>query len=112
MKYCSKCGTQLEDDAVVCVGCGRLVDAQPSDATVQPHQPSTLSTVAFVFMIIGTVVLAMCTCCVALAWCLPMTISYNKKVKSGLPVSTGFKVCALLFVSTIAGVLMLCDNSN
>jgi len=25
VKYCTKCGTELDDDAVVCVGCGCLV---------------------------------------------------------------------------------------
>ena len=26
MKYCSKCGHELVDEAVVCVSCGRLVE--------------------------------------------------------------------------------------
>ena len=25
MKYCIKCGTELDDDAIVCIGCGCLV---------------------------------------------------------------------------------------
>ena len=107
MKYCTHCGAQIEDDAVVCVGCGRMVNEQPA---AEPAGPSALSTVALVFMIIGTVAMAISTCCIGLAWCLPMTISYNKSRKNGTPVSTGFKVCSLLFVNTVAGILMLCDN--
>ena len=114
MKFCSHCGKQIEDDAVVCIGCGRMVNDQPVNASeptvAQPVKPSALSTVALVFMIIGTIATACCTCCVGLAWCLPMTISYNKSRKNGTPVSTGFKVCSLLFVNTVAGILMLCDK--
>lgn len=47
-----------------------------------------------------------------LAWCLPMTIKYFKKVDNNEPVSVGFKVCCLIFVSTIAGIMMLCDKEE
>ena len=62
-----------------------------------------------VFMIIGTVFMGFSI--IPLAWCLPMTIIYNRKIKNGEVVGTGFKVCSLLFVNTIAGILMLCDNN-
>jgi len=112
MKYCTHCGAQLEDDAVVCVSCGRMVGdpVKFNQSAAEPAGPSAISTVAFVFMIIGTVAMAISTCCIGLAWCLPMTISYSKSRKNGTPVSTGFKVCSLLFVNTVAGILMLCDN--
>lgn len=29
MKYCSKCGKELMDEAVICVGCGCAVNGQP-----------------------------------------------------------------------------------
>ncbi len=41
-----------------------------------------------------------------------MTISYGRNRKNGIPVSTGFKVCSLIFVNTLAGILMLCDRST
>lgn len=47
---------------------------------------------------------------IPLYWCIPMTIIYFKKVKNNEPISVGFKICSLLFVSLIGGVLMLCDN--
>lgn len=117
MKICSKCGAQNQDDAIVCSACNRVIYSESTISSTQtftqPAQsvsPSALSTVAMVFMIIGTVAMALCTCCVGLAWCLPMTISYNKCRKKGIPVSTGFKVCSLIFVNTVAGILMLCDK--
>ena len=73
-------------------------------------KPSGLSIAAKVLMIISTVVYGFYL--IPLAWCLPMTISYSNKIKYGQPVSTGFKVCTLLFVNLIAGILMLCDNDN
>ena len=39
-----------------------------------------------------------------------MTVSYCKKIKTGEPISVGFKICSLLFVSTIAGIIMLIDK--
>ena len=117
MKFCSKCGAEIFDDAVVCVKCGRAVETAVPNAPVAfeeaaPAEPSDLAKIANVFMIIGTIAMALCTCLVGLAWCLPMTISYANKIKKGEPVGTAFKVCSLLFVNTIAGILMLCDKES
>lgn len=120
MKYCTRCGTQLVDEAVVCVNCGCAVDPLPvfvrnpspmsAPAPVPASKPSELSTAAKVFMVIGTVIMGFYL--IPLAWCIPMTVSYFNKVKYNRPISTGFKVCCLLFVSLIGGVLMLCDKER
>ena len=135
MKYCAKCGAELFDEAVVCVKCGCLTEGQATSVDQQsiynqrneiPSQPIGVpptmqgafaksngnATAIKIFLIIGTVIMALYTFCIGLAWCLPMTLSYCGKVKRGEPISTGFKVCCLLFVSLIAGILMLCDNNN
>ena len=62
---------------------------------------------AFVFMIIGCVCTTAFTYGVGLLWCIPMTIIYFKTLKKGLDVSNTFKVCTLLFVNMIAGIIML-----
>ena len=36
--------------------------------------------------------------------------AYHKKTSYGYPASMAFKVCTLLFVSLISGILMLCDD--
>ena len=120
MKYCTNCGNQLPDEAGFCTSCGAAMEqTTPQQNYAQPQQPnyaqpapqvSGLATAAKIFMIISTVVTGLYI--IPLAWCLPMTISYCKKIKQGAPISTGFKVCTLLFVNTIAGILMLCDKSN
>ena len=182
MKYCFKCGSQLDDNAVFCVNCGQRIEgeatpaqqqnygaqpnpyaqqqnygaqpnpyaqqnytaehnpyAQPNyaadpnsyaqqnytaeptlytqpygaeQAPQEPVQPSGLSKAAKILMIISTIILACSSCGIALAWCLPMTISYSRKIRAGLPVSTGFKVWTLLIVNTLAGIFMLCDHNN
>jgi uncharacterized membrane protein YvbJ len=107
MKYCSKCGNQLFDEAVICPQCGCATGYQ--EHTIR-KQTSTMQTVAKIFMIIGTVINGFAI--IPLAWCVPMTLSYINKIKNGERVGTGFKVCTLLFVNTIAGILMLCDDDN
>ena len=49
---------------------------------------------------------------IPLCWTIPMTVNYWKAVKDNQPVSTAFKVCSLIFVSLIAGIVMLCDNDD
>jgi uncharacterized membrane protein YvbJ len=112
MKYCSKCGKELADEAVFCSQCGCSTSPQGYGTSYAqaPAGPTTLQTVAKIFMIISTVVMGLYL--IPLAWCLPMTISYCNKIKNGEPVSTGFKICTWLFVNTIAGIVMLCDSDN
>lgn len=107
MKYCPKCGRQLPDDAVFCSRCGYSVEGIASSE----KEESTLSKIAKVFMVIGCV-LSGFGFLIPLCWTIPMTVSYFNHVNEGRPVSVGFKVCTLLFVSLVAGILMLCDDDN
>lgn len=107
--YCSKCGAEIMDEAVICTKCGCLVGEKKMPAQVRTKKDdSGLKKVAKIFMIIGCV--AMGFFFISLAWTIPMTMSYSKKIANGEPVTTGFKVCTLLFVNVIAGILMLCCN--
>ena len=104
--YCTNCGNELHEQAVVCPYCG--VPTSNYQATVKSKN-NGLKIAIKVFFIIA------CICSIysffiPLAWCLPMTISYWKKVERGESISTSFKVCSLLFVSLIAGILMFCDE--
>ena len=112
MKFCTKCGHELVDEAVICTNCGCATgDYKPAQASGSyGSSKSGLKTAAKVLMIVGTVLTSLYGLGIPLAWCLPMTLSYCKKIKNGEPVSTGFKVCSLLFVSMVGGILMLCDN--
>ncbi len=115
MKFCSHCGAELRDEAIVCPKCGCGV----SVSVEEPKKSTGLQTAVKVFMVLGCVVNAGLGfiiyglfSLITLCWTLPMTIHYFKAVNSGKSVGVGFKVCSLLFVSLIAGILMLCDNNQ
>ena len=109
VRFCSHCGAEIMDEAVVCVKCGCSV-AQPKPVAVQNAQSDdTMQTVIKVFLILSCV--AMGWMIIPLAWCLPMTISICRSMKEGRPISTGMKVCTLLFVNLIAGICLLCDDN-
>lgn len=53
MKYCSQCGKELVDEAVVCPSCGCAVQAP---ANQQEDKPSAgLNILAFLFPVIGLI---------------------------------------------------------
>ncbi len=68
----------------------------------------SIQTAAFVFMILGTIALAF-VYLFPLCWCVPMTMHYNSCMKNNQQASLGFAICSLLFVSPIAGILMVVD---
>ena len=109
MKFCSKCGKELHDEAAFCSNCGCATEGSIQQTPVAPRKESGLQLAAKILMIISTASVGLFL--LPLAWMLPMTISYCKKLKKGEPVSMGFKICTLLFVNTVAGILMLCDEA-
>lgn len=114
MKYCRNCGSQIADEAVICVNCGCATGTAPVYPQYQPARTdvsSILKLIAKIFMIVGCVAWASCFL-IPLCWTIPMTVHYWNAVKNNQPVSVGFKVCSLIFVNLIAGVLMLVDNDN
>lgn len=106
MKYCNHCGTQLVDDAVVCTNCGCAVENAPAK-----EEKNTLRTVAKIFMLLGCIGSAFLYL-IPLCWTIPMTVYYWKAVRDNKPVSTAFKICSLIFVNVVAGILMLCDKES
>ena len=110
MKFCTKCGNELLDEAVMCPRCGSATEAA-TPVMVNNNNASGLQTAAKIFMIIGCVSAAFMYL-IPLLWAIPMTIHYCNAIKNRQPVGTGFKVCTLLFVSLVAGILMFCDSSN
>lgn len=103
MRYCSHCGAEVDDEQYVCVKCGHKVD-------VPTKENNGLEIAVKVFMIIATITMGMWL--IPLAWCIPMTVSVFNNFKNRRPISTAMKVCTLLFVSQIAGILMLCMKDN
>ncbi len=106
MKYCSKCGAQIHNEAVICVHCGCPVEGTKSSQ----KQNNTMHTFIKVFMIISCISSAFFI--IPLCWTIPMTISAFKKMERNEPFSTGFSICTFFFVNAISGILMLCSNNQ
>lgn len=102
MSYCYHCGKEIEEGASVCPNCGFAVK--------EAKKTTDKSYVAIkIFMLIGCVFGAFCYL-IPLCWCIPMTVVFFKRVKSGTPCGLAFKICTLLFVNLIAGILLLVDE--
>lgn len=112
MKYCPKCGSELMDEAIFCPKCGCIADQNKYDEINNQNKPksnlSALRNIAFAFMVVGLV--SLLPFIFSLAWTIPMTIEYYHKINNKEKVSISFKICTLLFVSMIAGILMLIDE--
>ncbi len=153
-KYCTHCGAQVLKDAVICPKCGCSVKSRNTS-----NVGTGLQTAAKVLMILSCVGAAIAAvvmlilgiyasyaeglligtnylddpdlielvelvdlmalfyvmaafCGIALLWAVPMTVHYFKATKNKQPVGVAFKICTLLFVNTISGILMLCDVSD
>ena len=111
MKYCNKCGKELSDNESVCPKCGCVAQTVAKSGAASGGAVKELSAtqkIAKIFMIISCVLWGLSI--IPLLWCIPMTKSYIKKIESGEAISTTFKICTLLFVSVVSGILMLCDK--
>lgn len=106
MKYCSHCGAQIMDDAVVCIHCG----CATASNTTAPKKDDTLETIVKVMLILGCI--AEGWLIIPLAWCIPITVTIFKRFKTGEPIGTGLKICSLLFVNLIAGICLLCMDDQ
>lgn len=107
MKYCTKCGAELYDEAVVCPTCGCPTDGYKARST----ESDSKSTIIKIFMIIGCVFSGF-GFLLPLAWTIPMTVTVCRRLDNHEPIGTGLKVCTLLFCSLIAGILLLCDDNS
>ena len=108
MKYCSTCGAEVNEEAVICVKCGCNI-SQGSKST-EKNGNDGLAVASKIFLILGCI--AQGWLLIPLAWCLPITISICNKMKNGEPVGAGLKVCSLLFVNLIGGILLLCRSDE
>lgn len=106
MKYCQKCGKEIADEAIICPGCGCAI----AEEKKEKGGNDGLAVASKIFLILGCV--AQGWLLLPLAWCLPITISICNKMKNNEPVGTGLKVCSLLFVNLIGGILLLCRSDN
>lgn len=110
MKYCAHCGNELLDEAVICPKCGCRAENNKTNITNVQNQKD-LILVINILMIISCV-LSGIAFLIPLAWTLPMTISLKRRLENHQPVSVAFKVCVILFVNVIAGILLFFVNTD
>ena len=106
MKYCSKCGKEVVDEAEYCPGCGCRIASTSGSSDGK----ETMRTVAKVFMILGCISVGWAL--IPLAWCIPITVSIFKSLHGKRPISTAMKICTLIFVSVVSGICLLCADDK
>ncbi len=108
--FCTHCGAEINDEAFICVKCGCKVYEKAPDIKVKNESDDTMSVVIKVFLIFGCI--SQGWLLIPLAWCVPITVNIFNCMKNGTPISTGMKVCTLIFVNLIAGICLLCMDDN
>lgn len=110
--FCTHCGAEINDGAAICTRCGTQVRGLVYNASTRSNNETTeaMQTVVKVFMLLGCIAYGWLL--IPLAWCIPMTVSVFRSFKEGRPVSTGMKVCTLLFVNLVAGICLLCIDDS
>lgn len=126
MRFCTKCGNEVSDACNFCPVCGekirhntdeifseneRVYNDEFASNTMDEYiiEPSTLQKVAKVFMIISCVVGAFYFL-IPLCWLVPMYLHFKKCMDEKRPTSTAFRVCVLIFMNMVAGILLLVDE--
>lgn len=109
-KFCSFCGTKVRGNARTCPKCGYLFDKE-NDLYVkkQSETSSVTSIIIKIFMILSCVTKSVFI--LPLAWCVPMTVSAFKKIENNEKLSLSFKICTLIFVDLVSGIIMLSDEN-
>lgn len=118
MKYCEKCGNELEDNAVTCNKCGNMVIQKYTVVPKQPSQTNAISILAFILSIIGFMTawlkLGILLDIIAIALGIIVLIkSKNKPIKKGLPIA-GLIIAALslILMSFIYGSSIIGTSSR
>ncbi len=101
MKYCSKCGEELNEDAVVCLNCGCAVNEETKQAATSKKSVIVLGILgiifAWLFALAGHVLSI-----------IGLVIGWDEKKKIGR--SVGFTLCVVgeccAIVNSVLGVLM------
>ena len=111
VKYCTKCGYQLDLKAKICDNCGcKTDDIKVNQSSTSSSNKSSTRTAANLFVILGAIFY--CIYIVPILWIVPLTIAYFKKNKKNEKIGIGFKIAILLLVSVIGGVILLVEEDN
>ena len=75
-------------------------------SSVKPaRRDDTMETLVKVFLILGCISIGWAL--IPLAWCIPITLKIFNAFRDRTPIGIGLKICALILVSPIAGIILL-----
>lgn len=77
---------------------------------VLSEHDKNLRLIAFIFMLLSTIGFGFLL--IPLAWCIPMTVHCYGLYKGTKTNTVAFGVCSLIFVSLVAGILLLCSEKE
>lgn len=112
MKYCSNCGEQIDEKAVICVKCGVPVASNSSAQTTynqsttpkQGHGAATASLILGILGVIAAVITLIITICVAVYY---SSNSYYSYYDVYTVIDTSVKIGLVIVLTAIPGILSL-----
>ncbi len=133
INQCPNCGIEVKLSSMFCPNCGAKINDNPtfnhsqnqgfglgdqycnngnnSINMTNSDSQETINTIAKIFMVIATVTGGF-VFLPSLCWCIPMTASLFNKIKNREKISVAFKICTLIFVTQITGILLLCRKED
>lgn len=112
MKYCKKCGSEMDDEALFCSYCGeqdgakaQSLDSEPEQAPVSEEDQVLLGTLIKIFLIVTAVLSGFVL--IPLLWTIPMTIKACRTIDEKQQFSIGFSILTIIFFSQIGGIMMI-----
>lgn len=109
--FCTHCGAKMPISFPICTNCGKSLKGESNsdyDFTSTKPDLKVFRIITFVLMILSTIAYA--SLIVPLIWCIPMTVAYWDMIQKNKKPSMTFKICTLIFVGIIPGILMLCED--
>lgn len=118
--FCHHCGKEVENGNKFCPSCGALqdnysdddryeeaevVNSSKKDDKVASEAQTGLDLAIKILMVLSTVAFGFAL--IPLIWMVPMTMYAFKQAEKNEPYGIGFSICSLIFVNTIAGILMI-----
>lgn len=116
-KFCTNCGSQMDSVLPFCTNCGQAFNDSNknyySNGVVNGDTKlNTIQIIIIVLLVLASIGSAFAFFFIPLLWCIPMTIHYSNKCKKNEQVSTAFKICTILFMGLIPGILMFFDQDT
>lgn len=136
MAYCRKCGNMIPDTSTYCIYCGNPTS---SNTQVKPNQQGLETAIKIMFFVsyilnIGAMFIAVVSLCliilgltlyvilpfglvfllvlIPLAWMIPMHVYCVTKLNNREPIGLGFKICTLILINVVLGILLICHNDD